>query len=265
MVVLPHTVPEGLKVQPREVAIMFVTTQAPAAVQVLVLMTPASEPIVEQPPPTWVHMPLHVVVVPHAAPMGLNVQPREVGVVLVTMQAPVAVHVLALMVPASVPVVEQPPPTWVHIPLHVVVLPHPVPIGLKVHARDVGVVIETVHWPAAVQVLAVMEPLSVPVVEQPPPICAQVPLQVVPLPHAAPIGLKVQPCDVEVGMPVTQVPALSHTRGVVVSICVPMVLQTAPAWLHAPGVVVVPQSRPVGLTAQARDIDCATPVMHALF
>ena len=55
-------------------------------------------------------MPDHTVFIPHGTPTGLNEQLREVAVEPLTTHWPLALQVLVLMVPASVPVVEHVPP-----------------------------------------------------------------------------------------------------------------------------------------------------------
>ncbi len=69
------------------------------------------------------------------------------------MHAPPELHVLVVIVPASEPVVAQPPPTCTQVPPQTVLVPHTTPVGLKVQAREVAVVPVTMHWPAEVQVL----------------------------------------------------------------------------------------------------------------
>lgn len=90
-------------------------------------------------------------------------------------------------------------------------------------------------------------PASVPEVEQPPPSCWQVPLQTVFVPHAVPLGLKVQPWLEFIGAPTMHWPALLQVRGVVVTDWVPAVLQPPPDWVQFPVDELVPQSRPLGL------------------
>ncbi len=65
-----------------------------------------------------------------------------------------------------------------------------------------------------------------------------------PLPQSMPAGLKAHACDVEVGVPVTQVPVPLQVRGVVTSGWVPLVEHPPPDWLQVPGAVLVPQSKP---------------------
>lgn len=166
-----------------------------------------------------------------------------------TMHAPAAVQVLELMVPASVPPVPHTPPPafWVQVPDQTVVMPHGVPLGLKVHALEVGIMPVTTHCPLALQVLELMVPASVPVMEQPPPVCTHVPDQVVvEVPQACPAGLKAQLCDTGIGDPVTQVPLWLQVLGVVVPIWVPVREQPPPVCAHEPYMVVLPQSRPLG-------------------
>lgn len=92
-----------------------------------------------------------------------------------------------------------------------------------------------------------MVPASVPVVEQPPPVCTHMPDHTVFEPQPVPAGLKVQACDVAMPVPTTQAPVALHVLGVVVPAWVPMVLQPLPTWVQFPNVVEVPQSRETGL------------------
>lgn len=113
-------------------------TQPPVIEQVLLVMVPLSVPVnAQKVEPEQV--PLQVVVLPHGMPLGLNVQAREVPALPVTLQAPAALQVLELMVPASVPLVVHVPPVELctHMPVHTVFVPQGAPLGLKVHARDV--------------------------------------------------------------------------------------------------------------------------------
>lgn len=163
--------PAGLRVHPLEVAVGVPAVQTPAAEHVLAVIVPLSVPVSAQVvPPTQV--PLHVVVDPQSIPLGLKVQLRDVAAEPVATHDPPALQVFEMMVPASVPaMLHAPPPEfWVQVPDQVVLMPHGVPFGLKVHAREVGVVLETWHKPVLLQVLELMVPASVPVVEQPPPV-----------------------------------------------------------------------------------------------
>lgn len=243
-----HDWPCGFRVHARLVAVGMPATQPPAAVQLLLVMVPLSVPVnAQKVEPEQV--PLQVVVLPHGMPLGLKVHAREVPALPVTLQAPAALHVLELMVPASVPLVVQVPPVELcpHMPVHTVFEPQGVPLGLKVQARDVGIEPDTRHWPLALQVLLLMVPASVPVVEQPPPVWTQVPDHTVFEPQPVPAGLKVQACDVAMPVPTTQAPVALHVLGVVVPAWEPMVLQPLPTWVQFPNVVEVPQSRETGL------------------
>lgn len=243
-----HDWPCGFRVHGREVLDPMPATQPPAAVQLLLVMVPLSVPVTAQKVAPE-QVPLQVVVLPHAMPLGLKVQAREVPALPVTLQAPAALQVLELMVPASVPLVVHAPPVELcaHVPVHTVFEPQGVPLGLKVQAREVGVEPVTRHWPLALQVLLLMVPASVPVVEQPPPVWTHVPDQTVFEPQPVPAGLKVQACDVAMPVPTTQAPVALHVLGVVVPAWVPMVLQPLPTWVQFPNVVEVPQSRVTGL------------------
>ncbi len=86
-----------------------------------------------------------------------------------------------------------------------------------------------------------------PVVEHPLPVWVQVPLHTVLVPQAVPDGLKVQPWVIVIGLAVTHWPEPLQVREVVVTICVPAVLQPALDCVQAPVIIVVPQSRPFGL------------------
>lgn len=241
-----HDWPAGSRVHVREVAVGVPATQPPAIEHVLLVMVPLSVPVNAQTVEPE-QVPLQVVVLPHGMPLGLKVQAREVPALPVTVQAPAALQVLELMVPASVPLVVQPVELGAHMPAHTVFVPQGVPLGLKVHARDVGIEPVTRHWPLALQVLLLMVPASVPVMEQPPPVWTHMPDQTVFEPQAAPAGLKVQACDVAMPVPVTHWPVALHVRGVVTPACVPVVLQPLPVCVQLPNVVEVPQSRATGL------------------
>jgi hypothetical protein len=90
---------------------------------------------------------------PQAWPLGLKVHEREVAWGPLATHWPLALQVLLVMVPASEPVVEHPPPTCEQTPVHIVLEPHGVPDGLKVQLREVAVLLVTTHWPLALQVL----------------------------------------------------------------------------------------------------------------
>lgn len=92
------------------------------------------------------------------------------------------------MVPASVPVVEQLPPVWTHVPDQTVFEPQPVPAGLKVHACDVAMPVPVTHWPVALHVRGVVTPACVPVVLQTLPVCVQFP-NIVEVPQSRETGL----------------------------------------------------------------------------
>ncbi len=89
-------------------------------------------------------------------------------------------------------------------------------------------------------------PASVPVVEQPPPVCTHMFDHTVVVPHPVPDGLKVQPWLDVIAAPTTHWPAALQVRGVVVTTCVPAVAQPPPDWVQAPVDELVPQSRPLG-------------------
>lgn len=246
-----HDWPGGtVRVHGRVVPDGIPATQPPVVEQALLVMVPVSVPLNEQiSPEGGEQVPLQAVVLPHAMPLGSNVQAREVPALPVTKQAPAALQVLELMVPASVPLVVHTPPAELcaHVPVHAVFVPQGVPLGLKVHARDVGTEPVTGQAPAALQVLELMVPASVPVVEQVPPVWTHMPDQTVFVPQPVPAGLKVQPCEVGMPEPVTHWPAALHVRGVVTPACVPVVLQPLPVCVQLPNVVEVPQSRETGL------------------
>ncbi len=122
-------------------------------------------------------------------------------------------------------------------------LPQSMPAGLKVHACDVEVGVPVTQVPVALQVRGVVTSGWVPLVEHPPPDWLQVPGAEL-LPQSMPAGLKVHACDVEVGVPVTQVPIPLQVRGVVTSGWVPLVEQPPPDWLQVPGAELLPQSKP---------------------
>lgn len=244
----PHDWPCGFRVHARDVGDPMPATQAPAIEQLLLVMVPLSVPVnAQKVEPEQV--PLQVVVLPHGMPLGLKVQAREVPALPVTVQAPAALQVLELMVPPSVPLVVHTPPVELcaHVPVHTVFEPHGVPFGLKVHARDVAIEPVTRHCPLALQVLLLMVPASVPVVEQPPPVWTHMPDHTVFEPQPVPAGLKVQACDVATPEPTTHAPAALHVLGVVTPAWVPMVLQPLPTCVQFPNVVDVPQSRDTGL------------------
>lgn len=127
---VPQDCPAGFRVQPREVPVGAPAMQAPAALQVLLVTLPASVPERAQ---GWftggVQLPLQVVVEPQAMPLGLKGQAREVPEPPPAMHWPLELQTLLVMVPASEPVVAQPPPTWVHMPVHVVLEPQAMPAG----------------------------------------------------------------------------------------------------------------------------------------
>jgi hypothetical protein len=140
----PQVLPTGLRVHDLDVVEGAPAVQTPAAEQALLVIVPLSVPVSAQVvAPT--HVPLQVVVDPQSMPLGLKVQLRDVAVEPVATHDPPALQVFEVTVPASVPAVLQAPPpdACTQVPDQVVVMPHGVPLGLKVHAREVGVVLVT--------------------------------------------------------------------------------------------------------------------------
>ena len=97
-------------------------------------------------------------------------QLREVAIGAPDTHNPAVVHTLVVVVPLSVPLKEHVwPPGGVQVPLQTVLVPHEMPLGLKVQLREVAAIPVTKHAPAAEQVLEFTVPASVPVVEHTPP------------------------------------------------------------------------------------------------